>query len=87
MLDELIIEANEQSFVIVLQHGSNDVTCKQSINTLPQPNETKPITDSSKISISVKSQREKGDGKEVGGLVQIMNVMAPNDYIRYDCII
>ena len=26
MLDELIIEANEESFVIVLQHGGNDVT-------------------------------------------------------------
>ena len=26
MLDELTIEANEESFVIVLQHGSNDVT-------------------------------------------------------------
>ena len=28
MLDELTIEANEESFVIVLQHGGNDVTCK-----------------------------------------------------------
>ena len=26
MLDELIIEANEESFVIVLQHGCNDIT-------------------------------------------------------------
>ena len=26
MLDELTIEANEESFVIVLQHGGNDVT-------------------------------------------------------------
>ena len=26
MLDELAIEANEESFVIVLQHGGNDVT-------------------------------------------------------------
>ena len=26
MLDELTIEANEESFVIVLQHGSNDVS-------------------------------------------------------------
>ena len=25
MLDELTIEANEESFVIVLQHGGNDV--------------------------------------------------------------
>ena len=31
MLDELTIEANEESFVIVLQHGGNDVTCKRSI--------------------------------------------------------
>ena len=31
MLDELTIEANEESFVVVLQHGGNDVTCKQSI--------------------------------------------------------
>ena len=28
MLVELTIEANEESFVIVHQHGSNDVTCK-----------------------------------------------------------
>ena len=28
MLVELTIEANEESFVIVLQHGDNDVTCK-----------------------------------------------------------
>ena len=28
MLDELTLEANEESFVIVLQHGGNDVTCK-----------------------------------------------------------
>ena len=26
MLDELPIEANEESFVIVLQHGGNDIT-------------------------------------------------------------
>ena len=26
MLDELIIETNEESFVVVLQHGGNDVT-------------------------------------------------------------
>ena len=26
MLDELTIEADEESFVIVLQHGGNDVT-------------------------------------------------------------
>ena len=26
MLDELTIEANEEYFVIVLQHGGNDVT-------------------------------------------------------------
>ena len=31
MLDELTIEADEESFVIVLQHGSNDVTCKRYI--------------------------------------------------------
>ena len=34
MLVELTIEANEKSFVIVLQHGSNDITCKQSILAL-----------------------------------------------------
>ena len=34
MLVELTIEANEESFVIVLQHGGNDVTCKQSIDDL-----------------------------------------------------
>ena len=28
MLDELTIEANEESFVIVLQHGGNDVIMK-----------------------------------------------------------
>ena len=28
---ELTIEADEESFVIVLQHGGNDVTCKRSI--------------------------------------------------------
>ena len=27
---ELTIEANEESFVVVLQHGGNDVTCKRS---------------------------------------------------------
>ena len=31
MLVELTIEADEESFVIVLQHGDNDVTCKRSI--------------------------------------------------------
>ena len=31
MLVQLTIEANEESFVIVLQHGGNDVTCKRSI--------------------------------------------------------
>ena len=31
MLDELTIEANEAYFVIVLQHGGNDVTCNLSI--------------------------------------------------------
>ena len=31
MLDELTIEANEQSFVIILQHSGNDVTWKRSI--------------------------------------------------------
>ena len=30
----LTIEANEESFVIVLQHGSNDVTYKRSIDGL-----------------------------------------------------
>ena len=34
MLEELTIEANEESFVIVLQHGGNDVTCKWSIDGL-----------------------------------------------------
>ena len=34
MLDELRIEANEESFVIVLQHGGYDITCKLSINGL-----------------------------------------------------
>ena len=34
MLDELTIEANEESFVIVLQHGGNDVTSKRSIDGL-----------------------------------------------------
>ena len=32
MLDGLTIEAKEESFVIVLQHGGNDVTCKRSIS-------------------------------------------------------
>ena len=32
MLDELTIEANEESFVIVHQHGGNDVTCKSRIS-------------------------------------------------------
>ena len=31
MLVELTIEANEESFVIVLQHGGNDVTRKRSV--------------------------------------------------------
>ena len=31
MLVELIREANDESFVIVLQHGGNDVTCKSRI--------------------------------------------------------
>ena len=30
MLDELTIEAAEESFVVVLQNGGNDVTCKTS---------------------------------------------------------
>ena len=30
MLDELTIEANEESFVIVLQHGGNDVIWNRS---------------------------------------------------------
>ena len=34
MLDELTIGTNEESFVIVLQHGGNDVTCKRSIDDL-----------------------------------------------------
>ena len=34
MLDELTIEANEESFVIVLQHGGNDVTWKRPIDGL-----------------------------------------------------
>ena len=32
MLVELTIEANEESFVIVHQHGGNDVNCKSRIN-------------------------------------------------------
>ena len=31
MLDELTIEADEESFVIVLQHGGNDVNCNPRI--------------------------------------------------------
>ena len=31
MLDELTILANKEYFIIVLQHGGNDVTCKRSI--------------------------------------------------------
>ena len=31
MLVELTIEANEESFVIVHQHGGNDVNCKSRI--------------------------------------------------------
>ena len=34
MLVELTIEAYEESFVIVLQHGGNDVTRKQSIDKI-----------------------------------------------------
>ena len=34
MLVELTIEANEESFVIVLQHGGNDVTWKRSISII-----------------------------------------------------
>ena len=34
MLVELTIEANEESFVIVLQHGGNDVTWKRPIDPL-----------------------------------------------------
>ena len=34
MLVEVTIEANEESFVIVHQHGGNDVTCKPSIGDL-----------------------------------------------------
>ena len=36
MLDELTIEANEESFVITLQHGGNNITWKQSIPFLQQ---------------------------------------------------
>ena len=32
MLDELTIEADEESFVIILQHGSSDVTWKRSVD-------------------------------------------------------
>ena len=32
MLEELTIEAKEESFVIFLQHGGNDVTCKRCIS-------------------------------------------------------
>ena len=31
---KITIEADEESFVIILQHGGNDITCKQSIDTL-----------------------------------------------------
>ena len=31
MLDELTIEADEESFVIILQHGGNDKMCERSI--------------------------------------------------------
>ena len=34
MLDELTTEANGESFVIIHQHGGNDVTCKRSIINL-----------------------------------------------------
>ena len=36
MLDELTIEANEESFVIVLQHGGNDVRNMKTINSQRQ---------------------------------------------------
>ena len=36
MLVELTIEANEESFVIVHQHGGNDVTCKSRIAESPK---------------------------------------------------
>ena len=38
MLVELTIEANEESFVIVHQHGGNDVNCKSRIQTDSQVN-------------------------------------------------
>ena len=34
MLVELTIDINEESFVVVLQHGGNDVTCKGSLTAL-----------------------------------------------------
>ena len=37
MLDELTIEANEESFVIVLHHGGNDITWKWSICNMYKP--------------------------------------------------
>ena len=40
ILVELIIEANEEYIVIVLQHGGNDVTWKQSIDGLQSPRES-----------------------------------------------
>ena len=36
MLVELTIEADEESFVIVIQHGGNDITCKRSISVISQ---------------------------------------------------
>ena len=39
MLVELTIEADEESFVIVLQHGGNDVTCKEDTNGYDQKHE------------------------------------------------
>ena len=34
MLDELTTEDNEESFVIVLQHGGSDKKCKRAIDGL-----------------------------------------------------
>ena len=34
MLEELTIEANEESFVIILQHGGNDVSCNPRITAI-----------------------------------------------------
>ena len=38
MLVELTIEANEESFVIVHQHGGNDVKCNPRIENVTQYN-------------------------------------------------